>query len=126
MQKGYGKLRVRHTHSTALATHISLMLHARPRPSSAAIACHHCDMPLCVNPEHLYWGTHAMNTSDGVRRGHITGRELDAYYVRRRARTHCHQGHEYTPENTAIHKDGYRVCRACHRMQQLAYTGRQI
>lgn len=24
-------------------------------------ACHRCDHPLCVNPEHLFWGTHRVN-----------------------------------------------------------------
>ena len=30
-------------------------------------------------------------------------------------KTHCPQGHEYTIENTAIHTDGSRRCRACVR-----------
>jgi hypothetical protein len=31
-------------------------------------------------------------------------------------RTHCRNGHEYTPENTYINCDGHRRCRACARL----------
>ncbi len=33
-----------------------------------------------------------------------------------RVRTHCCNGHEFTPDNTRLRpKDGARICRACHR-----------
>lgn len=31
-------------------------------------ACHRCDRALCVQPEHLYWGTRADNVRDIVKR----------------------------------------------------------
>jgi hypothetical protein len=31
--------------------------------------------------------------------------------------TFCRHGHEWTPENTAIGKDGKRDCRACARVR---------
>ncbi len=34
--------------------------------------------------------------------------------AKRQARTHCHKGHEFTPENTNISPQGWRRCRACH------------
>lgn len=32
------------------------------------IACHTCDNPKCVNPNHLYWGTDAQNLQDSFNR----------------------------------------------------------
>jgi hypothetical protein len=34
--------------------------------------------------------------------------------ARRRAQTHCKRGHEFTPENTFIRANGWRMCRTCH------------
>ena len=67
---------------------------------------HHCDVPLCVRPDHLYQGDAADNARDKVTRHPDWNHEA--------RKTHCVHGHEFTPENTYIRKDPYqRVCRAC-------------
>lgn len=99
--KGYGQ--IRHEGRTARATHVSLMLAGRTAPDAGLYACHTCDVPSCVNPDHLYWGTPKQNQGDRrARTGH--------HYA---DRTHCKRGHELTPDNWRQYGTGNRQCRQC-------------
>jgi len=40
--------------------------------------CHHCDVPLCVNPEHLFAGTAKDNAVDMARKERAFGTKLSA------------------------------------------------
>lgn len=63
---------------------------------------HLCRVRPCGNPDHVEPVTHQEN----IRRGE-TG-------IVNRSKTHCHKGHEFTPENTRKIKGG-RSCRQCSR-----------
>ena len=64
---GYGQLRVGGKY--VRATHLALEAAGQPKPYPDACACHTCDNPPCVNPNHLFWGTHGDNAQDKVEKG---------------------------------------------------------
>jgi hypothetical protein len=59
------------------ATHWSLE-HLAGTPTNGLLACHHCDNPRCVNPAHLFVGTHKDNTRDAMRKGRFVGQGRSA------------------------------------------------
>ncbi len=63
MSGGYGRLR-----ASDRAHRVSWEIHRGPIPAGLYVL-HHCDNPPCVNPEHLFLGTHADNVRDMVEKG---------------------------------------------------------
>ena len=63
--RGYGSFFLRGRNFRA--TRVSMAL-AGFDPGSL-YACHHCDTPLCVNPDHLFPGTQVDNMADCVAKG---------------------------------------------------------
>lgn len=61
-QNGYGSFWL---NRTSIGAHrYSYNLHNGVTLPSHLCACHKCDTPLCVNPEHLFAGTHDDNAKD--------------------------------------------------------------
>lgn len=66
---GYGELTYRGR--LTLAHRASYERHNGPIPDGM-IVCHRCDNPPCINPDHLYVGTHADNGQDKAERRRST------------------------------------------------------
>ena len=98
---GYGKIKVAGKHLRA--HRLSYELYVGPIPESVMVL-HRCDVPGCVNPDHLWLGTALDNNRDRDQKGRN----------RYAKRTHCVHGHLYTPENTLI-DNGARKCVTCVR-----------
>jgi hypothetical protein len=70
---------------------------------------HLCRNPSCCNPDHL----EAVTNAENIRRG-TQGQW-------QRSKTHCPQGHAYTPENTYVCNKGKRQCQTCKRERGRVY-----
>ena len=78
---GYGSLTI--NKKKVRATRWSYEFHKSPIPDGLLI-CHTCDVPACVNPEHLWAGTYSENALDMVSKNRQGP-----------SKTHCYKGHSY-------------------------------
>lgn len=101
MKAGYGQLWVggknHYTHR------LMYQLSVGPLPEDRSLVVDHlCRNRACCNPAHLEAVPMGENTARGVLLENL------------RNKTHCKNGHEFTPENTKRHKlSGGRYCRIC-------------
>lgn len=90
---------------------VALAFHGVPDPSH--VCCHNNGIRTDNRAENLRWDTRSGNELDKLAHG-----------THRGTQTHCKRGHEFTPENTRIRRDGYRMCRECNNMMKRAWHHR--
>lgn len=65
-KRGYGSVRINYL--MLRANRVSYFIANGPFLDSLLI-CHRCDNPQCVNPNHLFSGTHTQNVRDMIEKG---------------------------------------------------------
>ena len=71
---------------------------------------HLCKNRACVRPDHLEAVSHKVNSQRA---------DLSGNGEWQRIKTHCPQGHPYTPENTHTYR-GMKKCRTCDKLRHQA------
>lgn len=65
--QGYGNFR--HRGRSQLTNRVAYELATGTIPPTGLDVCHRCDVPACVNPDHLFLGTRSDNVRDMVQKG---------------------------------------------------------
>ena len=112
-KQGYGRISI---NSRLVSAHrLSWELHRGPIPNGLLVL-HHCDVPACVNPDHLFLGTYQDNHDDSKKKGrrkYISGEEhynttltwKDVYKIRelrKKGMTYTDIGKQYKTHQSAI------------------------
>ena len=111
--RGYGL--VTQDEKTRLAHRASYELHKGPI-ADGLFVCHKCDVPSCINPDHLFVGSQTDNMADARRKGRK--------YV---LRTQCRRGHAMTAGNIYVNPaSGARYCRICQMVDARVANGWEL
>jgi hypothetical protein len=105
---GYGVIAIKR--KTQLATRLVYVATKGEIPEGLCVL-HKCDNPPCINPEHLFLGTHKDNAEDMVNKGRWDGG--------RKTKELCGRGHPMSGNNLGIRKSGARFCLKCRAIKAL-------
>jgi len=102
--RGYGLVRI--SHGGEKKAHILMWEMWKGAVRERHELHHKCENRQCCNPEHLVMVT---------RREHMTLHPgWDGWHA---VKERCGRGHEFTPENTYVRKNGARMCRECMKLR---------
>lgn len=108
MTEGYGIIYIkRHPYR---AHRVSWLL-ANGDPGDLMVL-HHCDVPACVNPAHLFLGDANDNNKDMAAKGRARGCKA--------LKSQCKRGHVYTPNTVYVTRAGKRHCIICRKITRAA------
>ena len=103
--KGYGAFRYG---GRFVSAHVfSYEYHVGPVPDGLCLD-HTCRNPACVNPAHLEPVTNKVNCLRG-----------ESPLAKNARKTHCDNGHEFTPENTISRKTPCGMGRKCRKCKEI-------
>lgn len=125
-RRGYGQLRIVSAsgkNCLVYATHVSLAIHDRPVVDGMC-ACHRCDNPICVNPDHLFVGSQHDNMRDCMAKGRHSKPPIRVK-GQIPLKNVCIHGHAMVPDNVYIRPDGCRACRECRRVAKRVIRARK-
>lgn len=105
-KKGYTKLKIKGK-TVREARHVLEQKLGRPIKRGYE-ASHACNLPSCIEPEHLFEETHTRN----VRYSHASGRAVGNTG---KQKTHCINNHLLSPDNLYV-LYGRRYCRQCRKV----------
>ena len=91
------------------------------------LACHSCDNPPCVNPAHLYRGTHKTNADDCTDRGRRRPAYGDANGARTTPETRVRgdQHHTRSRPETVRRGDRHPLAKLSDEQRQIAVESRE-